>query len=226
MCIRDRSNIAKCQLQLKQLRLSVDTVKQAVLLDSNNDKLFRFGGIVAFKDFKISQDPEMIFLADDFMRNAFEINPNKINVFNYLLIRKAVHLFKQNQKFLEKDELVYFLKKNNDLKAETLKDFLKPTYFDSKKEIPDFLTCSITLEVIREAVTTPSGYSYEKQDIVEWCQNSGCKDVMTNKSFGSLDNLVPNYLLQKFIKKYLKKNPWAIDTGEWGDDLTLYEFRV
>jgi STIP1 family protein 1 len=219
------TNMAKCYLKMNQPLLSVECMLVSVSLSPNDDNLQRLGGIFAFEEFKQRKDMEMMYTCEEFMRNAFEINENHLNTHNYLLSRKIIFLVKQNKNFLEKNELCHYLKSKNILSDQKQNKLLKSTYFDEQLTYPEFLTCSITLEVLRDPVLTPCGYSYERKELEEWCRASGCKDVMTSRPFESLDKLVRNKALAGVIRKFLKNNPWALDTGMEGDEWELFKFK-
>lgn len=218
-------NMAKCYYKQQQTVISVELMNMALKLSPNDDNLQRLAAIFAFEEFKKFEDPKMLYYCEELMRNALDINSTELNLHNYFLVRKIIFLIKENQRFLEKNELIYFFESKNFDGDKIKSNFMKPTYFDSKLSYPEFITCSITLEIIKDPVTTPCGYTYEKKDFEEWCSKVGCKDVMTNRTFDSLDRLAKNKKLYKFIEKYLKKHQWAVDTGQWGDDWKLYQFK-
>jgi STIP1 family protein 1 len=49
------------------------------------------------------------------------------------------------------------------------------------KEIPSFLKCHITLEMMEEPVTTEAGFSYEKNVIEDHIKLNGPTDPMTRR---------------------------------------------
>ena len=48
--------------------------------------------------------------------------------------------------------------------------FIKKSYFDQNKKIPEFYECSICLDVMVDPVTTISGNSYEREVIKEYLE--------------------------------------------------------
>jgi STIP1 family protein 1 len=73
-------------------------------------------------------------------------------------------------------------------------------------DIPDYLTCKISYELMKEPVITPDGISYEKQIILEHFERVGYFDPVTRKQIDST-MLVPNQNLKSAISNFYEKNP-------------------
>ncbi|XP_046583161.1 E3 ubiquitin-protein ligase CHIP-like [Haliotis rubra] len=77
-----------------------------------------------------------------------------------------------------------------------------------KRDVPDFLCGKISFEIMREPVTTPSGITYDKKDIIEHLQRVGHFDPVTRTDL-TQDQLIPNLAMKEVIDTFLEENPWA-----------------
>ncbi|EPT27725.1 tetratricopeptide repeat (TPR)-/ U-box domain-containing protein [Toxoplasma gondii TgCatPRC2] len=78
-------------------------------------------------------------------------------------------------------------------------------------EVPDCLSCSISMAIMNDPVITPSGITYEKSLLLEHLRRNGHFDPITRKPCPP-DALVPNYGIKEAIKWFLGKYPWAYGT--------------
>ena len=65
---------------------------------------------------------------------------------------------------------------------------------------PDHLICPITLDLIQDPVIAPSGYTYERADIMDWIAMHN-RDPMTRDPL-TADQLYPNRALRQAIAYY------------------------
>lgn len=75
-------------------------------------------------------------------------------------------------------------------------------------EVPNCLSCSISMAIMNDPVITPSGITYEKSLLLEHLRRNGHFDPITRKPCPP-DALVPNYGIKEAIKWFLGKYPWA-----------------
>lgn len=75
-------------------------------------------------------------------------------------------------------------------------------------EIPDYLTCKITMEILKDPVITPSGITYEKSALLEHLQKVGEFDPVTRELLRA-DQIIPNFAIKAAASAYLKDNGWA-----------------
>ncbi|RAL42258.1 hypothetical protein DM860_012041 [Cuscuta australis] len=86
--------------------------------------------------------------------------------------------------------------------------FEKAAEDDTPTEIPDYLCCNITLEIFRDPVITPSGFTYERAVILNHLQKVGNFDPITRDPVNTCQ-LVPNLAIKEAVHAYLAKHRWA-----------------
>ncbi|VFQ86322.1 unnamed protein product [Cuscuta campestris] len=86
--------------------------------------------------------------------------------------------------------------------------FEKAAEDDTPTEIPDYLCCNITLEIFRDPVITPSGFTYERAVILNHLQKVGNFDPITRDPVNTCQ-LVPNLAIKEAVRAYLAKHRWA-----------------
>ncbi|CAH9118313.1 unnamed protein product [Cuscuta epithymum] len=79
---------------------------------------------------------------------------------------------------------------------------------DTPTEVPDYLCCKITLEIFRDPVITPSGFTYERAIILNHLQKVGNFDPITREPVNTCQ-LVPNLAIKEAVQVYLAKHRWA-----------------
>lgn len=78
----------------------------------------------------------------------------------------------------------------------------------SKHEVPDYLCGKISFEIMRDPVVTPSGITYDRQDIEEHLKRVGHFDPITRQPL-TVDSLIPNLAMKEVVDAYLSENEWA-----------------
>lgn len=79
---------------------------------------------------------------------------------------------------------------------------------DRPFEIPSCLTCPLTMEVFRDPMVSPSGFSYESANLNEHLDKVGRSDPITRQPIEK-SQLVRNLNLRSVSNVYLKEHPWA-----------------
>lgn len=89
-------------------------------------------------------------------------------------------------------------------------------------DVPDYLLCRITDELMDEPVTLSSGFTYEKSQILRHFTVNGNFDPMTREEVDT-SIMIPNKSLKYAIQDYLLNNPWAFERvyGETLEDIKL-----
>ncbi|XP_047972598.1 E3 ubiquitin-protein ligase CHIP-like [Salvia hispanica] len=86
--------------------------------------------------------------------------------------------------------------------------FEKATENDTPTEVPDYLCCKITLDILRDPVITPSGVTYERGVILDHLQKVGRFDPITRETLHP-SQLVPNLAIKEAVRAYLEAHGWA-----------------
>lgn len=79
---------------------------------------------------------------------------------------------------------------------------------DTPSEVPDYLCCKITLDILRDPVVTPSGVTYERAVILEHLQKVGRFDPVTREPLLP-SQLVQNLAIKEAVQAFLEKHGWA-----------------
>ncbi|XP_044494735.1 E3 ubiquitin-protein ligase CHIP [Mangifera indica] len=83
---------------------------------------------------------------------------------------------------------------------------------DTPTEVPDYLCCKITLDILRDPVITPSGVTYERAVILEHLQKVGNFDPITREPLKE-SQLIPNLGIKEAVHAFLDKHGWAYKTS-------------
>ncbi|KAL9275864.1 E3 ubiquitin-protein ligase CHIP-like protein [Drosera capensis] len=86
--------------------------------------------------------------------------------------------------------------------------FDKAAEADIPTEVPDYLCCRISLDILRDPVITPSGFTYERAVILDHLQKVGDFDPITREPLDP-SQLISNYAIKEAVDAYLAKHGWA-----------------
>ncbi|KAK9161917.1 hypothetical protein Syun_002819 [Stephania yunnanensis] len=86
--------------------------------------------------------------------------------------------------------------------------FAKALKDDTPTEIPDYLCCKITLDILRDPVITPSGVTYERAALLDHFQKLGKYDPVTREPLDE-HHLVPNLAIKEAVQAFLEEHGWA-----------------
>lgn len=89
--------------------------------------------------------------------------------------------------------------------------FQKAAEDGTPSEVPDYLCCKITLDILRDPVITPSGVSYERAVLLDHLEKVGNFDPITREPLEP-SQLVPNLAIKEAVHAYLDKHGWAYKT--------------
>ena len=85
---------------------------------------------------------------------------------------------------------------------------LKSTLDSSnQREVPEYLTCPLSLDFMEEPVMLSSGFTYEKADILAHFKANGKFDPQTREEVD--DRLILNQSIKHATEEFLRCNPWA-----------------
>ncbi|KAI8574196.1 hypothetical protein RHMOL_Rhmol01G0336300 [Rhododendron molle] len=91
------------------------------------------------------------------------------------------------------------------------KVFTKAAEDDTTTEVPDYLRCSITFDIFRDPVITPSGVTYERAVILDHLRRGKNFDPITRKPLYESE-LIPNLAIKAAVQAFLDKHGWAYKT--------------
>ena len=77
-----------------------------------------------------------------------------------------------------------------------------------KREVPDFLCCKISFELLEEPVVTPSGITYNRKPLEEHLQRVGHFDPVTRVPL-TQEKLIPNLSLKEVVEDFVANNKWV-----------------
>ncbi|XP_063629548.1 E3 ubiquitin-protein ligase CHIP-like [Cydia splendana] len=80
-----------------------------------------------------------------------------------------------------------------------------------KRDVPDYLCGKISFEILRDPVITPSGITYERNDIEEHLERVGHFDPQTRVELTADQRLIPNLSMREVVDSFLQENEWALD---------------
>lgn len=77
------------------------------------------------------------------------------------------------------------------------------------REVPDYLCGKISFEIMHDPVITPSGITYDRQDIEEHLKRVGHFDPITRQPLEA-NQLISNLAMKEVVDAYLNENEWAL----------------
>ena len=77
-------------------------------------------------------------------------------------------------------------------------------------EVPDYLLCRISDELMEQPVILQSGFTYEKKEILRHFRFNGNNDPLTRQEVDPTV-LIPNKNIKQAIQDFLGSNPWAFE---------------
>ena len=96
---------------------------------------------------------------------------------------------------------------------------------DTRKTPPDALCCSLSLEIFREPVVSPSGNSYERSAIEKYVKmqrekypGQSVADPLSPNHSITFESLHPNIALRNIVREWLNEHP-----AQWGEILSEAE---
>ena len=93
-----------------------------------------------------------------------------------------------------------------------MQEFLKASDEKIIFNIPEYLICRITFELMEDPVVTDSGQCYERSAIEEHMDKNGRTDPFTRQPIkGPLYSCIT---IKKAIQEFLERNPWAYEYSE------------
>ncbi|XP_060176679.1 E3 ubiquitin-protein ligase CHIP-like [Lycium barbarum] len=121
------------------------------------------------------------------------------------LALKEKHVRDSSQTEGLKDESSTSLSKQLEAVGEV---FMKAAEDDTPSEVPDYMCCQITLDIFRDPVIAPSGFTYERAVILDHLRKVGEFDPITREPLYP-SQLVPNLAIKEAVRAFLERHAWA-----------------
>ncbi|KAA8543556.1 hypothetical protein F0562_021698 [Nyssa sinensis] len=127
-------------------------------------------------------------------------------------LKEACESALEEQHFLDTSEPEGFLDEATNSYSARLEAlqrvFRKVAEADMPTEVPDYLCCKITLDIFRDPVIAPSGFTYERAVILDHIQKVGKFDPITREPLNQ-SQLIPNLAIKEAAQAFLDKHGWA-----------------
>jgi len=75
-------------------------------------------------------------------------------------------------------------------------------------DIPKYLLCKLTGEIMNDPVITSEGYTYERDKLFKYFEQNEKKDPITKKEI-DINKIYANITIKTVTNEYLEKEPWA-----------------
>ena len=82
--------------------------------------------------------------------------------------------------------------------------------YTKKLEVPSYLICPITDDLMEEPVVLQSGFTYEKATILKHFSVNGNVDPMTRETVDA-GKLITNQSIKQATEEFLRANPWSFE---------------
>jgi len=134
--------------------------------------------------------------------------------------KKILWLKEKEREFNENSETKMLIKKlikndksqNKNDQDKMLNEILDMIKLNEKSfqdlEVPEYMCCKITFELMKEPIITPDGICYEKEILTEHLNKNGYFDPVTRKPL-PVSKPIPNKTLRSAIEHFELENPWV-----------------
>ena len=92
-----------------------------------------------------------------------------------------------------------------------------------KADIPKYLLCDLTGELMENPVITSEGYTYEKEKLLEFISKNGAVDPVTKYKIDPA-KAFPNISVKAATEDFLETHPWAYEYK--GDTESYKDIKV
>lgn len=228
-------NTARCYANLSEWREAEKYSKFAIEKDPKYIKAIYLHGICMVEIGKFSKDLENIDTGISEINHAstlctgqnkkqFEADANKS-----LKYAKKIRWLKNHELLTEEgvslaDYLGNLIRKENiseEEKSKRIKNIRKELMpkKKTKADIPEYLLCDLTKNIMNDPVITSAGYTYERQELMKFLSENGNIDPITKEKINQY-KIFPNINIKLATEEFLSKQPWAFD---YKGDLETYK---
>ncbi|GAB4830313.1 hypothetical protein Ancab_019951 [Ancistrocladus abbreviatus] len=207
LCHRKRNDWAKVE----------EDCRRAIELDNNSVKAHYMLGLALLQKQEFSEGIKALEKALDLGRGANPMGYMVEEIWQELAKAKYLeweHESTQRSRELQqlKDACEIALVEKQTCDANQLQTldsvFRKAAEEDMPTEVPDYLCCKISLDILRDPVIAPSGITYERAVILDHIQKVGMFDPVTREPLYQWQ-LIPNLAIKEAVQAYLAKHGWA-----------------
>ncbi|KAH6774804.1 hypothetical protein C2S52_002195 [Perilla frutescens var. hirtella] len=78
---------------------------------------------------------------------------------------------------------------------------------DEEIDIPEYFLCPISLQIMRDPVTTVTGITYDRESIQQWLSTTAAACPVTKQPLPPTSGLTPNHMLRRLIQAWCIANP-------------------
>eukprot|EP00386_Alphamonas_edax_P006485 GDKI01020973.1.p1 GENE.GDKI01020973.1~~GDKI01020973.1.p1 ORF type:complete len:291 (+),score=46.21 GDKI01020973.1:39-875(+) len=219
-------NRALCHLKRKEWAQVVHDSRKALNFEEESVKAHYFLGLGLVESGESSEGLRKLLKAKS-LASAQQSKMEKEIEHGILRANKTIWLQEAVSKESQRQELQGVLRQGLDRLAgdggrmdmELRVEQMEHMFFEDRRErqdreVPDYLCCKITMELMRDPVITPSGVTYERQAIVSHLKQNGKFDPVSRKPCTE-DQLVPNLSVKEAVDSFLEKHPWAYEEDSW-----------
>ncbi|KVH94202.1 Tetratricopeptide-like helical [Cynara cardunculus var. scolymus] len=207
------TNRALCHLKRNDWARVEEDCQKAVQLDRNSVKGHYMLGLALIRREKYAEGIKALERSLDLGRGA---NPNSYMVEEIwqelARAKESCEIALKEKHLCDVTQMEGFTDEVTDSTSEQLEAlklvFSKVAEVDTPMEIPDYLCCKITLDIFRDPVIAPSGFTYERAVILDHLEKVGKFDPITRETLHP-SQLVQNLALKEAVQAFLEKHGWA-----------------
>eukprot|EP01017_Pseudomicrothorax_dubius_P008549 TRINITY_DN1281_c0_g1_i8.p1 TRINITY_DN1281_c0_g1~~TRINITY_DN1281_c0_g1_i8.p1 ORF type:complete len:367 (+),score=60.51 TRINITY_DN1281_c0_g1_i8:128-1228(+) len=213
---------ARCYRDLNDWKSAAEDCEQVLLLDPKNIKANYLLSLSLYRNLQPEnpplQDMQRIIKHIDIAYELLRMKEGKSELLQQLRIdrcflrKKYSGLAAEERKTRSKDMKEYMknLIESQEEGAALYEEFLQLVPNESEPEVPDFLNCKISLDLLREPLLTQDGMTYGAAELRQYLQKMGKKDPITRREL-DIEKTVPNKTILDCLAHFIDRNPWAFD---------------
>mmetsp|Transcript_35629 Transcript_35629/g.40467 ORF Transcript_35629/g.40467 Transcript_35629/m.40467 type:complete len:299 (-) Transcript_35629:323-1219(-) len=234
------SNRARCWKLLGNWENARKDAQEAVELDETNIKAYDLYGIAELELGRATVSQDVIARGVKRLVKAEQLCASQgkrdfePQLRRHILLGKKILWYKEQEITLSKKQhFIHYMKDtiandttlDGEVKAaymEEVTELEREVQFNTHPEIPSYLCCQITLEVMNDPVINGCGMTYEKEALEAHIKQHGNFDPVTREYFAP-SSVIPNLRIKQATEEFIKHNPWAFEylPGETFDSIKL-----
>uniref|UniRef100_A0A914GZ14 E3 ubiquitin-protein ligase CHIP n=1 Tax=Globodera rostochiensis TaxID=31243 RepID=A0A914GZ14_GLORO len=217
------TNRALCNLNLKKWESAAEDCRKALDMDRKNVKANYYLGKVYVHQKQFDEAIKVLMRAHEgrvekikFRQEEEKRITQEIELQCYLNqlidedIAKKMEQLKNEDENDSEDKMDELKSQGANSKEQLNNLFAQVDERRRKRDLPDYLCGKISFELLQDPVVTPSGITYDRQDILTHLHRVGHFDPVTRVPL-TADQLIPNFALKEVVDHFVQENEWAID---------------